>query len=592
MNTPGRSRAAIYCRVSTRGQEAEGTSLASQEEHCRRYAAEHGHAVAEQQVYREVHTGAELWERPQLTRLREAVRRHEVHAVIIYALDRLSRKQAHVAIIAEECERAGVALLFVTERFEQSAVGEFIRSAKAFAAELEREKIRERAMRGMDARVKGGKLLPGPRPLYGYRWSEDKGAYIIDEATAPIVRRIFAEVKAGTPLRQLALDLTREGVPTPSGTAVWWHTTLRNILNHPRYTGVAIGNQYRWEKLPGNKRGPRVERPIADHVTLPAGTVPPLVTEEDAAAVRAILQQNKRLAARGNHNPEAFLLRGGFVRCGYCGNGARTDWHRTGGKSGILFPHYRVSRRLGEHEGCPRVNVSAAMLDRAVWSKVEAILLDPAIIAAEVAKLREADPVAADLDAIDAALATVARKQGNLARKLALFDDDEAAAPLVGEIAALGKQRRQLEEERGALLAQRRGWRVAQDQLQGLEDWCQTVAANLEELTYEVKRQVLTMLGVSVKVYEREHAPRWEITASIPLNGEATARTVDTSACVSPPPTSRRPPPAPSNSRLSPSPPPITVRRGRAGGRSRRGKGSRRPATTTAVRQQRASARR
>ena len=36
-------RAAVYVRVSTPGQEADGTSLETQEAACRQYAAEHGY---------------------------------------------------------------------------------------------------------------------------------------------------------------------------------------------------------------------------------------------------------------------------------------------------------------------------------------------------------------------------------------------------------------------------------------------------------------------------------------------------------------------------------------------------------------------
>src|SRR3712207_2987218 len=98
--------AAIYCRVSSQGQE-ENASLPTQEEACRRFAAQRDYRVDEGHVYREVHSGGDLWERPQLTALREAVRRREVGAIICSALDRLSRKQTHIAILADECERAG-----------------------------------------------------------------------------------------------------------------------------------------------------------------------------------------------------------------------------------------------------------------------------------------------------------------------------------------------------------------------------------------------------------------------------------------------------------------------------------------------------
>ena len=81
------NKAAIYCRVSTAGQEEDGTSLVTQEEHCRKYAAEHDYRVEETQVYRDVYTGTELWERPRLTELREAIRQNAVSVIIAYAID-------------------------------------------------------------------------------------------------------------------------------------------------------------------------------------------------------------------------------------------------------------------------------------------------------------------------------------------------------------------------------------------------------------------------------------------------------------------------------------------------------------------------
>jgi DNA invertase Pin-like site-specific DNA recombinase len=66
-------------------------------------------------VYREVHTGVELWERPQLTLLPDAIRRREVGVVIAYAIDRLARDPVHLGVIVSEAEHAGVEVCFVTE---------------------------------------------------------------------------------------------------------------------------------------------------------------------------------------------------------------------------------------------------------------------------------------------------------------------------------------------------------------------------------------------------------------------------------------------------------------------------------------------
>ena len=101
-------RAAIYVRVSTDKQEEDGTSLDTQEARCRQYAAEHGFAVDEAHVYRETFTGTELWDRPQLTTLRRAIRERAVDAVVCYAIDRLSRDPVHLGVILSEADHAGV----------------------------------------------------------------------------------------------------------------------------------------------------------------------------------------------------------------------------------------------------------------------------------------------------------------------------------------------------------------------------------------------------------------------------------------------------------------------------------------------------
>jgi site-specific DNA recombinase len=84
--------------------------------------------------------------------------------LLCYALDRLSRSQVDTAILVDCIESAGASLALVTEDFEKSATGTFLRGVKAFAAELEREKIAERTQRGRHARVTSGKPLVSPKP--------------------------------------------------------------------------------------------------------------------------------------------------------------------------------------------------------------------------------------------------------------------------------------------------------------------------------------------------------------------------------------------------------------------------------------------
>ena len=49
-------KVAIYCRVGTVSQAAEGTSLDTQEARCRQYAMAKGYQINEQYVYRETYS--------------------------------------------------------------------------------------------------------------------------------------------------------------------------------------------------------------------------------------------------------------------------------------------------------------------------------------------------------------------------------------------------------------------------------------------------------------------------------------------------------------------------------------------------------
>ena len=125
-------RAAIYCRVSTKAQAEDGTSLETQQRACTEAAHERGYRTLPELIFREDWPGDSL-DRPQLSRLRELVRTRSVEAVICYATDRLCRNPIHLFIFAEECEKANVPLVFVTEPLDASPEGQLIRFSQRVA---------------------------------------------------------------------------------------------------------------------------------------------------------------------------------------------------------------------------------------------------------------------------------------------------------------------------------------------------------------------------------------------------------------------------------------------------------------------------
>lgn len=501
------SRAAIYCRVST-GIQEDGYSLGFQEQQCRDHAADRGYEVAA--VYADVHTGAVWRERKALTELRQLLRAGGVDVVLCYALDRLSRDQTHIAVLVDDIEHGGARLELVTEEFEDSAVGKFIRSAKAFAAEVEREKTLMRSMDGRKARVMSGKYLPGPRALYGYRWADDEKSKLeIDPVSGPIARRIFDEAASGKPLRNIAYGLTDDGIPTPTGKQGWSHQTVATMLHHPAYCGRAYG--WSWRSTNGTKNAVfDAEGAIA----LPEGTVPAIIEVAAWEMIQDRLTRNKRQAARNNKQPHEALMCAGLATCGHCGHTMHVH-NRQGTGPGLV---YECTSGANKYTGCKAHIIVVHKVDDAVWSKLKGVMGRRGVIADEIQRMLRDDPTTADLESIERRLRAVETESRNLVRQLAGFDDIDAAASVRADIEALSKQRRALETEGEAIENQRRTWENARAYLDDLDDWLDTVAVNMESLSYEQKRDLLDLFGFRVTVWNSKRTPRVEIESKIDLD--------------------------------------------------------------------------
>jgi site-specific DNA recombinase len=492
------TRAHIYCRVSSTGQE-DGYSLDTQEQECRTWCAERELTVAS--VAHEVWSGADR-RRPELNSLLDRLLPGDV--LLSHDLDRLSRGgQVDTAIIIDRIESVGASVAFVTLDFDKSETGALLRNVRAFAAALEREKLSERTVRGRIARVQSGKLIPGGRPPYGYRWrDETKGQLDEDPTTAPVARRMFAAIAGGMSLGRLAASLMQDGIPTPTGKGVWHASTLSSILHHPAYQGDAFG----WGIRKAGVRPQWFDPEKA--IRLPDGTIPPLVERSTWAAVQAVLQRNKAQSIRSAKNPEAALLRGGFVRCGTCGrvmkvrprsNGG-VDYYCTGNNS---LPCARPTSIMG------------SVLDPAVWGRVRAVIVDPATVAREVERLRGNDPTADDLRAVRRLVAEVERQRANLTNAVAMLDDPDAAAPLVAQLRALAERRRALDTEEAALAQRQAAWQSVWLDVGTLAKWCATVSGRVDTLTWRERRTALSALGVSATIYPHGHEPRYIIEADI-----------------------------------------------------------------------------
>ena len=245
-------RALVYCRVSTDAQERDGTSLDTQERAAVKVARESGYSVTE--TVRDTASGFTL-ERPGIEHVRRLLRAGAVDIVLAYAVDRLSRNQNHIGVLFDEVAQAGARLEFVTEDFEDTAIGRFILAARAFTAEVEREKIAERTMRGKAERARRGKLPQGTgKGMYGYAYDPSTGTRRIINEQATVVRRIFEAFVAGRACNGIANDLNRDGVPAFSG-GRWYALTIRRLLKNEAFAGRTIYRRTRADRVRDVARG-------------------------------------------------------------------------------------------------------------------------------------------------------------------------------------------------------------------------------------------------------------------------------------------------------------------------------------------------
>lgn len=523
--------AAIYPRVSSIAQDAaDKSSLQTQEAGCRAWAAAHGWLVDDALIFRDRHSGEELWERPGLTALREAAKQRRFGLVICHSIDRLSRNPVHLGILLEEFARIGVAVEFVSEALDDSPEAALVRYIRGYAGQVENEKRRERQMRAVAAKVARGQPVGSNRPPYGYVWADSSKTRLApDAATAWVLQRIFTQYASGTSMRAVAAALMRDAVPTPTarGYKVWTPATIKALLTRPIYWGqpralctetVAVRPD---ERSHYAHKSRIVRRPAEQHILLPATVAPPLVSPALAASCKERMRRNRQLTSATPKHPEAALLRG-LARCGVCGGSIHAN-SRNGGRTAryICRNAIRTAGSAGaDHRLCQPHAIAARTVDAVVWQHISNVLTHPDIITHELEQLQDGPaPLAADIAAVDARIASIHKRMDSLMDTAAYATDETARKELAARIDTLAKEKRGCEAERTAVEASIANWHSNYARLDALQRDLDGVAAEIEHWGYQQRRNVLLSLGTRVVLHPADHAPRIELSIRLPVSG-------------------------------------------------------------------------
>lgn len=193
-------RAVGYVRVSTEEQARGGVSLDTQEKRIRAYAESQGWMFCG--MFREEGASGKDLNRPQLQAMLTGLEADHVDVVLVYRVDRLTRKQKDLWSLLEDVfEKQGVGFKSVVEPFDTTtAQGKAFLGMLGVFAQLERDTIAERTKDALAHKKRNGDWV-GRVPT---GFTLDEGRLAKDPRGQKIIARAKRLRRAGATIRTIA----------------------------------------------------------------------------------------------------------------------------------------------------------------------------------------------------------------------------------------------------------------------------------------------------------------------------------------------------------------------------------------------------
>ncbi len=313
---------ALYCRLSQDDAlDGESNSITNQKALLSKYAAEHG--FCNTMFFVDDGFSGTNFQRPGFLEMMKYVEDYSVSTLIVKDLSRLGREYSYMGRLQDFIFPAYDVRFIAVNDDVDSAKGEndfavFKNVFNDYYAKDTSRKIRAVVkMRG-----EAGEHLTS-NPPYGYvKDPANKKKWVVDEAAANVVRRIFGLCIAGKGPMQISKILTADKVLTvtaynakqkgqamPENLYHWSQTGVVKILERREYTGCTVNFKTYTKSLKFRKR---MENP-KENYRIFEGTQPAIIEQGQWDRVQALRSHKRRRTKTGRTS-----IFSGLVRCADC----------------------------------------------------------------------------------------------------------------------------------------------------------------------------------------------------------------------------------------------------------------------------------
>lgn len=369
-------KAAIYTRVSTEDQVKEGYSLAVQKEQLLEHIKREGWKFYRE--YKDDGISGYTNNRPGLKRLLYDASNKKFDVVLVYKIDRFSRRLKDLIFAVDELAESGVSFKSATEPFDTTtSAGNLMFQQLGSFAEFERNRIKERVFPGMVKGVQAGNWQGARYSPYGYRYDKKNKLLIVVPDEAAVVRTIYTMYLTGQTTSMITSYLYKKQYKTRTGKR--FHSKLVcDILKNKIYTGKLVWNRRHYNKKEktrgGFGKGNRYLPGDPSSIVESQGRHEAIISGEDFNRVQTRLASQRKGKQRV-FNKHSHLLTGILV-CSNCDSrfigytnvsnhktGARKKWYRC-----------RLKQETKSLE-CSSKNVLAAQCDNFAFVILDKIIL-------------------------------------------------------------------------------------------------------------------------------------------------------------------------------------------------------------------------